>query len=924
MRTRVLVLVAFVFLRNVLVHRLRHPFIEAMEIFIDNVAYSVKPDQLKSKIADIIHSEEYSHHSTSPLNLDVFFFPLKSFHITQRGKLTFPTPEVGEQFLKDYGGDQPKKHITFGPRVLFRQSDKAPRKDVLDRIRYVPYAKAPAECSTEPEPELELESISIQHVQFGWECRDDVFSPEWEYDCGAPGITGGLVYNEAEREFRLEIDDGEKLYAVGILAAQVHWASAGVDMHGTPTIYFNLEYPPKYETDVSRQPFPLPTDETDLSNLSLKIEGLREITISDCINAINSIQPFLLALANRRRGRWQHLPIDNSHAEVSAYTSRSIRLVCRTSSDLDSFRRICRIARLHLQTSLFHVEHRHLFCPQIRDSYAEWCASLPFVVAFQVVSLTRELTLDLREMMSLRSCIDTLVDTKGANYVVGLLSQFATEAKKWRYEDSTNNPSGRIKTAEDLLLQCDKQFCPPDSSRNYPVSSDLFQCRHLTVTPTTIRLSGPLPERANRVLRLYPDNHDSFLRVRFVDETNVQFRFDYEVDGRGFIQRRVGSILREGISIAGKHFEFLAYTMSSLKEHAVWFVSEFVTEKGEVVNAKSIIEGIGIFDGLESDPKLTNCPARYGARISQAFTTTNSTESAEEAEIITEPDIKTSDGIWCFTDGIGTISQEYAESIWEKFCSSRKKKVETRMRPSVFQIRIMGSKGVLSVDSRLSGRVITLRPSMIKFHAPHSRDIEIAKVFNKPGSFYLNRYFIMILEGLGVPFDAFRDLQTEAIEDTNYSRASLTRSAQLMESHGLGASFRLPSVMLSLDKLGVGPLLHDEFWMRMLDVSVNDVLRGIKHHARIPVRDACTLVGVADIHGYLEEGQIFAHVVPANGQPERYLQGPILVSRSPTIHPGDVQIVHAIGTPPPGSSLESLTNCVVFSIKGDCIEISFR
>lgn len=50
-----------------------------------------------------------------------------------------------------------------------------------------------------------------------------------------------------------------------------------------------------------------------------------------------------------------------------------------------------------------------------------------------------------------------------------------------------------------------------------------------------------------------------------------------------------------------------------------------------------------------------------------------------------------------------------------------------------------------------------------------------------------------------------------------------------------------------------------------------------------------------------------------------YLEGPVLITRSPAIHPGDVQLVTAVGRPPPGSPFEyeELPNCVVFSCKGN-------
>ena len=160
----------------------------------------------------------------------------------------------------------------------------------------------------------------------------------------------------------------------------------------------------------------------------------------------------------------------------------------------------------------------------------------------------------------------------------------------------------------------------------------------------------------------------------------------------------------------------------------------------------------------------------------------------------------------------------------------------------------------------------------------------------------------------------------KAVQDAQQSVNSLERSARLLEAHGLGVSFRLASTILNLHKLGLDPPNDDVFWRQAMDFAINHVLRELKHHARIPVPgpESWTLVGVADIHGQLEEGEIFACIDSPNESRLIYLEGPCLISRSPTIHPGDVQMVHAIGRPPAGSALasESLRNTVVFSIQG--------
>jgi RNA-dependent RNA polymerase len=262
------------------------------------------------------------------------------------------------------------------------------------------------------------------------------------------------------------------------------------------------------------------------------------------------------------------------------------------------------------------------------------------------------------------------------------------------------------------------------------------------------------------------------------------------------------------------------------------------------------------------------------------------------------------------------MSKELAIAVTQALRNKRRR-LRSKTYVRAFQVRFMGSKGMLCVDYKLQGRAICLRPSMIKFEAPESREIEIARAFDRPGAYFLNRPLIMLLEGLGVTYGVFKKYQDKAVRDTQQSTESLGQAARMLESHGLGASYRLPSIMLSLEKLGIDNLSHQPFYQRMLEFAVYHILRLLKNNARIPVPDAWTLVGVADVHKYLKEGEIFACIKPVDKR-VIYLEGPVLISRSPTIHPGDAQVVHAIGPPPADScfSKEALQNTVVFSVRG--------
>ena len=854
-----------------------------------SIGLSVTSDDLKVEIARVLHSPEYAHHvgPARPLNLQVHLFPRKGRGRAGCGVFTVPTAAIGSQFLDEYGGTYPARSIVIGTKIIFQRSNKQPRQHIVEEVYRMPYDDPRARVERERQRKvISSKTISLRTLQFGWECRDHVFSIEWEKECLD---RCSLTFDDDRREFRIEYAGQTHTNIVAIRAAQILWCSAAAD-RSEACLYLSLTYPPSFER----------VQRSSLNGSS----GL----LSALMSALSIDEASLLPPPHRQR--WS--AFDDEHAEISAYVSIAIRLICKDVSGLRTFGELCKHATMGAGDYLYPVERRGLFSSNVRAEYRTWVSQLDWPVAFQVEAITRAMTVDLQEVIQLRQPIHQMIRDRGSSFTSKLLRHFATQAKAlfW-YPDDVQSPTASV---PELFARCVREFTPPNYRRNQRIANldDSFECLHVSCTPTTFKLDGPYPERTNRIVRQYQEHQDCFLRVSFVDETDLQYRFDRDVDGQSFIQRRVGRILKDGLDIAGRHFTFLAYSQSALKEHAVWFVKEFTTRDGTVVNAEHIIGNLGNFD-LE----LMRCPARYGARISQAFTATDASISAEAEEVIIINDIATADGKWEFTDGVGTISPELMKEIWRALSARRRASRRSQTYPRAIQVRFQGSKGMLSVDHTLTGRVICLRPSMIKFEAPHESHVEIARAFYKPGPFYLNRPFIMVLEALGVKYEVFQELQRSAVAHAQSAVESLEKSGRLLEAYGLGASFKFTSVMLSLHKLGLGPP-DDTFWRRSMDFAVNHVLRELKHHARIPVPDAWNLVGVADVHGWLEENEVFACIMPTDGTGPIYLEGPVMVSRSPTIHAGDIQIARGVGPPPPGSPFEqeSLRNTLVFSIRG--------
>ncbi|TKA27988.1 hypothetical protein B0A50_04054 [Salinomyces thailandicus] len=97
-------------------------------------------------------------------------------------------------------------------------------------------------------------------------------------------------------------------------------------------------------------------------------------------------------------------------------------------------------------------------------------------------------------------------------------------------------------------------------------------------------------------------------------------------------------------------------------------------------------------------------------------------------------------------------------------------------------------------------------------------------------------------------------------------------------------------------------------------MAVVSHLRDIKYRGRIPVEHGVTLYGIMDETGYLREGEVYVTRTGPDGRRDDTPRS-IVITRSPAMHPGDVQVVNAV-TVPADSPLKRLSNVVVFSQHG--------
>ncbi|KAI5993225.1 RNA dependent RNA polymerase-domain-containing protein [Pisolithus albus] len=611
------------------------------------------------------------------------------------------------------------------------------------------------------------------------------------------------------------------------------------------------------------------------------------------------------------------------HGDIAPYAYH-LRVVLCDDNDhyrgdvLDMFSALCPVAAIRplIRYVTMDAQQEELFSRANLNRVDEWIKSLGdhWRVAFQVEALLDNGIAHTRDVLKLKPRIDRLISRHGS---------IATEVMRYFVQAAASRPTEQpLQKCFEATLQ--RQLRRPP----FTVPNGLFFCHRVTLSPTRLLLEGPNTSQSNRIIREFQGYEDYFLRVSFRDEDRLQYRCTRDVDGETLFRNRVGKVLKEGLYLAGRRFEFLGYSCSALKTHAVWFVSPFQHSTKGWVTADYVRNNLGNFEGV------IYSPSKYGARMAQAFTATEASVKLHKSQWSEMPDIKCDDIV--FTDGVGTISQGLATMIWQTLRGSDSDNSTSAVQPTAYQIRFLGYKGMVAVDPHLEGIYMRLRPSMRKFDVEGNdhAEIEIASAFGEPNPAQLNRPLVSVLEDRGIPIPSFLKLQEEAVSSTRSAARSVPLFVDLLKNHNLCEDFWVPDILRRLNRLGfeLNPgnprkRLDTPFLSSLRSSVINYVLRGIKYRARIPIPESYMFPGVADEGpayvkmGFedvycLPEGKIFACIQNSRDEEPTWIRGPCIIYRSPVIHPGDVQRVEAIGKPPRNCLFGTLRNVVVFPAQG--------
>lgn len=434
--------------------------------------------------------------------------------------------------------------------------------------------------------------------------------------------------------------------------------------------------------------------------------------------------------------------------------------------------------------------------------------------------------------------------------------------------------------------------------------------RSARITPGTIYYNTPTVDISNRVIRQYIEYADRFLRVRFTDEILLGRINSTVSNTMDEAFTRIKRALVNGIVIGERRYEFLAFGNSQFREHGAYFFAPLPN-----LTAANIRAWMGHFDDIRN-------VARHAARLGQCFSTTRAIAGCP-VQVQKIDDVEHHGHT--FSDGVGRISKFLAQMAM----SELKIKTPTGEPPSAFQFRLGGSKGMLTVDSQPQPQEVHIRGSQYKFAAKHN-GLEIIR-WSQMSVASLNRQLIIVLSSLGIADEIFHKKLRNMLTSLDEAMSNESKAIHLLRK------YVDPNQMTLL----LSQMVHDGF-MRSNEPFLSSVmtlwrawhLKYLKEKAKIVIDQGVVLLGCMDETGTLK-GQfddskpkedasyeeklaslpeIFLQVArPDNGDKYEVIEGLCILSRNPSLHPGDIRVVRAVNVP----QLSHLQDVVVFPQTGD-------
>ncbi|CAO1622143.1 unnamed protein product [Sympodiomycopsis kandeliae] len=794
------------------------------------------------------------------------------------GIIIFPNVDCANRFMRNYNYHSTKSVEISKHKIQFKREDIRSQKITQQEaacLRWKPGMHYEVNSDYEDDEEDSPIDVFVHHVEMGaWDARGD-FAPAWvSKECHDRYSTVNLDGDTAKIQIRIE----DQLISVAL-----HNIDRLIVPPQSKDFYLYTNILPTFLNDESHGFAALQT-----------VPGLMDIRG-----------------LNRDTTTYVRVPaLDEDHAKVAPFCY-VIKVRCTSRAELDKF--LVRWQRKLIEVVEYFPIGRSAETPFANHyliNMRKWYRTIPFELAFQAQLLVQGGFLMPRELVALQPWIEAIAKALPPVKAGRLLYLVARHAD---YREPATESHSSVEALATIIQQhVESALKGKIGSLELDEDSGFFDIHATVITPAGISLEGPHRDTGNRIVRQFPGKEGYFMRVRIQDESGDIIREAKGVNNdREIFRLRMKNYLLNGIEVGGRVFRFLAFSSSSLKEHSTWFVADFEYE-GRQYSAQAIRDDIG-------NLKVIKTPAKYAARMGQAFTSTAFSLPVESRKVTRVPDVQRN--TYTFSDGCGTISYETLKRLHEMATRGRRNRHKSAL-PTVFQVRVGGAKGVLSLDTDLREWAMALRPSMIKFQLQdNGRNseifIEVANSADAALTTNLNRPLVALLETLGVPPVNFVAIQSQAVKELSGGATNISSAIKMYRAAGFGSAPDCTDLLQTLQRtLNIRGITDVPFLKKCNLTCLTSSLRQIKYKARCKVDEAWTLMGIMDESGWLKPNEIFVQLRDNKSGQVTFLSGACVVGRSPYMAPGDVQFAQLVGAPPVGNPLRNVYNCVVFSQQG--------
>jgi RNA-dependent RNA polymerase len=185
--------------------------------------------------------------------------------------------------------------------------------------------------------------------------------------------------------------------------------------------------------------------------------------------------------------------------------------------------------------------------------------------------------------------------------------------------------------------------------------------------------------------------------------------------------------------------------------------------------------------------------------------------------------------------------------------------------------------------------------------------------------YYLNRNVILLLVAHKIAEETFLSLQDNMLKELELMLGSREKAINLLPSLG-GPDQRQRMRLLHILYSGLSPKTDPFLFSSCVSIRSHH-LYGLRKKARIFIDKGAVLIGGVDETNLLPEFCVFVQVskspsASCNGHKNddfETILGPVMVTKHPVMHPGDVRMLLAVDI----NELRGHMNVLLFSQKGD-------